>query len=133
MTIIVGLVCFTLYYVGKEHISLLSPEVPLGTTVFAEEEGFEPPVPRSTTVFKTAAFDHSATPLYIVQSLIMTLPIRSPNWDCKDSGKFISANKRLQKIRGISEDPYRSAPKVPGTPLEDPFGIGQGVGADKSD
>ena|GEM_PF-3402644 len=31
--------------------------------VFAEEEGFEPPVPRGTTVFKTAAFDHSATPL----------------------------------------------------------------------
>ena len=51
MTIIVGLVCFTLYYVGKEHISLLSPEVPLGTTVFAEEEEFEPPVTRSTTVF----------------------------------------------------------------------------------
>ena len=29
-----------------------------------EEEGFEPPVPRGTTVFKTAAFDHSATPLF---------------------------------------------------------------------
>ena len=29
----------------------------------AEEEGFEPPVPRGTTVFKTAAFDHSAIPL----------------------------------------------------------------------
>ena len=28
----------------------------------AEEEGFEPPVPCSTAVFKTAAFDHSATP-----------------------------------------------------------------------
>ncbi len=26
----------------------------------AEEEGFEPPVPCGTTVFKTAAFDHSA-------------------------------------------------------------------------
>ncbi len=26
----------------------------------AEREGFEPPVPFSTTVFKTAAFDHSA-------------------------------------------------------------------------
>ncbi len=32
----------------------------------AEEEGFEPPVPRGTTVFKTAAFDHSATPLFMV-------------------------------------------------------------------
>ena len=29
---------------------------------FAEAEGFEPPVPFSTTVFKTAAIDHSATP-----------------------------------------------------------------------
>ena len=28
--------------------------------LFAEREGFEPPVPRSTTVFKTAAIDHSA-------------------------------------------------------------------------
>ena len=27
----------------------------------AEREGFEPPVPLGTTVFKTAAFDHSAT------------------------------------------------------------------------
>ena len=26
----------------------------------AEREGFEPPVPCGTTVFKTAAFDHSA-------------------------------------------------------------------------
>lgn len=29
----------------------------------AEEEGFEPPVPCGTLVFKTSAFDHSATPL----------------------------------------------------------------------
>ncbi len=28
----------------------------------AEEVGFEPTVPEGTTVFKTAAFDHSATP-----------------------------------------------------------------------
>ena len=28
--------------------------------VFAENEGFEPPVLLQTTVFKTAAFDHSA-------------------------------------------------------------------------
>ena len=30
------------------------------TRVFAEKEGFEPPVLLQTTVFKTAAFDHSA-------------------------------------------------------------------------
>ena len=35
----------------------------LNPAVFlAEEEGFEPPEPRSSTVFKTAAFDHSAIP-----------------------------------------------------------------------
>ena len=28
---------------------------------FAEREGFEPPEPFSSTVFKTAAIDHSAT------------------------------------------------------------------------
>ncbi len=35
----------------------------LSGLLLAEAEGFEPPVPRGTTVFKTAAFDHSATPL----------------------------------------------------------------------
>ena len=43
---IVGLVLFlTLFALG----------------VPAERQGFEPRVPRSTTVFKTAAIDHSAT------------------------------------------------------------------------
>ena len=35
----------------------------------AEEVGFEPTVPCGTTVFKTAAFDHSATP---PNSLVIT-------------------------------------------------------------
>ena len=39
---------------------------------FAEEEGFEPPVHCCTTVFKTAAIDHSAIP---------------PGWDRKDIQK----------------------------------------------
>ena len=34
----------------------------LALTLLAEEEGFEPPVPRGTLVFKTSAFDHSAIP-----------------------------------------------------------------------
>ena len=34
------------------------PENPVD--FLAEREGFEPPVPLGTTVFKTAAFDHSA-------------------------------------------------------------------------
>ncbi len=32
------------------------------TQLKAEAEGFEPPEPFSSTVFKTAAIDHSATP-----------------------------------------------------------------------
>ena len=38
--------------------------------VRAEEEGFEPPVPHGTTVFKTAAFDRSATPLYFLLNVV---------------------------------------------------------------
>ena len=30
------------------------------SVVLAEKEGFEPPVPLGTLVFKTSAFDHSA-------------------------------------------------------------------------
>ena len=41
--------------------------------LFAEREGFEPPVPLSTTVFKTAAIDHSAI---------------SPEEWCKDTANF---------------------------------------------
>ncbi len=39
----------------------------MGADLFnsAEEEGFEPPEPLGSTVFKTAAIDHSATPLYM--------------------------------------------------------------------
>ena len=35
----------------------------------AEEVGFEPTVPCGTTVFKTAAFNHSAIPPYTVQRI----------------------------------------------------------------
>jgi hypothetical protein len=37
-------------------------KIPLKTKKMAEGEGFEPPEPRGSTVFKTAAIDHSATP-----------------------------------------------------------------------
>ena len=33
-----------------------------GDNILAEEVGFEPTVPCGTTVFKTAAFNHSAIP-----------------------------------------------------------------------
>ena len=34
-------------------------------TIFAEREGFEPPEPFSSTVFKTAVIDHSTTSPYV--------------------------------------------------------------------
>ena len=40
--------------VGFEHFGTL------WYSSYAEREGFEPPVPRGTLVFKTSAFDHSA-------------------------------------------------------------------------
>ncbi len=51
----------------------------------AEREGFEPPVPLGTTVFKTAAFVHSAiSPLVKVGKL--------------GNGKFGSKSKTLEVI-----------------------------------
>src|SRR5450830_1167168 len=41
---------------------------PGSTPGLAEEEGFEPPEPFGSTVFKTAALNHSATPPRIVRS-----------------------------------------------------------------
>ena len=43
--------------IEKWHNSLIYQIV---TPLCAEREGFEPPVPLSTPVFKTGAFDHSA-------------------------------------------------------------------------
>ncbi len=51
-------------------ISVLRTKKPIALTTgsfilfIAEAEGFEPPVPCGTLVFKTSAFDHSATPPY---------------------------------------------------------------------
>ena len=40
----------------------------------AEREGFEPPEPRSSTVFKTAAIDHSATsPIFFKKNSLSVL------------------------------------------------------------
>ena len=41
----------------KKHKKLLK----FLSEAFAEREGFEPPEPRSSTVFKTAVIDHSTT------------------------------------------------------------------------
>ena len=50
-----------------------------GLSNCAEEEGFEPPVPYSTLVFKTSAFDHSATPLFCESECKCS----SSNYSCK--------------------------------------------------
>jgi hypothetical protein len=57
----------TLYPLSKRapsasRPSLLDSHVPLFDFHSAEEEGFEPPDAFTSAVFKTAAFDRSATP-----------------------------------------------------------------------
>ena len=44
----------------KNNNRLLSGYYSFHIVSFAEREGFEPPDPLRSTVFKTAAFDHSA-------------------------------------------------------------------------
>ena len=45
---------------------------------YAERQGFEPRVPRGTTVFKTAAIDHSATsPKLLLLCHLSKTPFRS--------------------------------------------------------
>ena len=41
--------------------------------LIAERQGFEPRVPRSTTVFKTAAIDHSATSPRLLFSKVLSV------------------------------------------------------------
>ena len=48
---------------------------------FAEREGFEPPVPLSTTVFKTVVIDHSTiSPVFVAS-------VRCLKSECKGSIK----------------------------------------------
>ena len=51
--------------------------------LFAEREGFEPPEPFSSTVFKTAVIDHSTTSP-VCQSLLDGSNVLSER-DCKGS------------------------------------------------
>ena len=45
----------------------------------AEREGFEPPEPFGSTVFKTAAFDHSATSPLLISLGFLKLAERNPH------------------------------------------------------
>ena len=61
----------------------------------AEREGFEPPVPFSTSVFKTGAIDHSATsPRFVFQQecglfLFDGAKVYQKNIPCKQNGEKI--------------------------------------------
>ena len=80
------------------YLSLIEKSLGKSTKAFgAEEEGFEPPVPRGTTVFKTAAFDHSATPLsFIIGRYFQT--------DCKCRRIFIlvkNTGRKYHKLKKV--------------------------------
>ena len=50
----------------------------------AEREGFEPPVPLSTAVFKTAVIDHSTiSPKIMVITILLGKIVLFPNCECK--------------------------------------------------
>ena len=56
------LVLFSTRFVSKLPIGYKTKQENFSVLLFlAEREGFEPPVPLSTSVFKTGAIDHSAT------------------------------------------------------------------------
>ena len=70
---------------------------------FAEAEGFEPPVPFSTTVFKTAAIDHSATPPEYVKKTLFFLREELPMEQDQVDGAYRDAAVREIKHR-LEED-----------------------------
>ena len=52
------------------------------TRALAEKEGFEPPVPCGTPVFKTSAFDHSATSP-TAKVVFFLIPAKNNDKSCK--------------------------------------------------
>lgn len=66
-----------------------TPEVFSGLSLLAGGEGFEPPVPCGTSVFKTDAIDHSAIPLDVYLALrAAKLVRRAPVPQVRDSKKL---------------------------------------------
>lgn len=62
--------------------------------LFAEEEGFEPPDLLQSTVFKTAAIDHSAIPPSVAHSFF-------PECGCKYSNLFYVSKNYFNKYADI--------------------------------
>ena len=93
----------------------LSGRTPLQTSpCMAEVVGFEPTVPCGTTVFKTAAFDHSATPPHAPKFICPTPLVKII--DPQGLGTMNSprkANSTAPTRR--SQPPMRSRPVAPST------------------
>ena len=64
----------------------------------AEREGFEPPVPLSTSVFKTGAIDHSATSPKVFVSWNVVFPFFD---DAKVYQKMDPCKKNTEKVENI--------------------------------
>ena len=62
----------------------------------AERQGFEPRVPRSTTVFKTAAIDHSATSPKLLLHLFLTNLICC-SFKFKSEALFVKSGAKIQR------------------------------------
>ena len=68
----------------------------------AEREGFEPPEPRSSTVFKTAAIDHSATSPFVIGLQIYAFFLMlQKNWSgerefCVNCNRYSLSSDRLR-------------------------------------
>ena len=71
----------------------------LRTSFFAEREGFEPPVPLSTSVFKTGAIDHSATSPKAFVSWNVVFPFLTMQKYIK---KWTRARKMRKKLKIFS-------------------------------
>ena len=70
---------------------------------FAEREGFEPPDPLRSTVFKTAAFDHSAISPMFYQILEFGFQIMvSREMECKVRHFFVICNSFTKFSHSIS-------------------------------
>ena len=75
----------------------------LSFNLFAEREGFEPPDPLRSTVFKTAAFDHSAISPMFYQILEFGFQIMvSREMECKVRHFFVICNSFTKFSHSIS-------------------------------
>ena len=84
--------------------------------LLAESEGFEPPDPLRSTVFKTAAFDHSAnSPICFCDQDLLLLVAFSLKRDCKGTNKIETCKLFfifLIQLRGCRPILTKHPPKI---------------------